>query len=192
MCEQIILWFTIMEDKTRAIERIKRVYKLTDDKLKLLKGFNCSGWGKLSSKFLTDIYHIDNEGEMINIMDAMRTSGKNLMELLSNKYGYLSAINEFNANLKFIEKVTYKTVDDLYCSPSVKRAIWRTVCLVREVEKINGCSPERIFIEMARGAEDKQKKNRLNPENSNFWIYIKILMAFIRTLKTSKASCKKN
>ena len=160
MCEQIILWFTIMEDKTRAIERIKRVYKLSDDKLKLLKGFNCSGWGKLSSKFLTDIYHIDGEGEMINIMDAMRTSGKNLMELLSNKYGYLSAINEFNANLKFNEKVTYKTVDDLYCSPSVKRAIWRTVCLVREVEKINGCPPERIFIEMARGAEGKQKNNR--------------------------------
>lgn len=51
-------------------------------------------------------------------------------------------------------------MDELYCSPSVKRAIWRTICLVREIEKINGCPPKRIFVEMARGATEEQKGKR--------------------------------
>ena len=82
------------------------------------------------------------------------------MELLSAKYGFSDAIKEFNADLNPSPNVQYSDVDELYCSPSVKRAIWRTICLVREIEKINGCPPKRIFVEMARGATKEQKGKR--------------------------------
>lgn len=79
------------------------------------------------------------------------------MELLSNKYDFAANIDKYNAQYRSDGKVTYETIENLYCSPSVKRAIWRTVCLVKEVEKVQGCPPKRIFVEMARG-DDKDKK----------------------------------
>ena len=160
MCEQIILWFTVMEDKARVIERVKRIYNLPESVLKQLKGYNCSGWGRLSKKFLTEINHVDEFGEIFSIIQMMRQSSCNLMELLSSKYNYLHFIDEHNKSFSNEDKITYKTIEDLYCSPAVKRAIWRTVCLAREIEKVQGCAPERIFVEMARGASEEQKGKR--------------------------------
>ncbi len=162
MCEDIIRCFTIMGDKgsMRATERIKRQYNLDDEVVKQLKGWSCSGWGRLSKEFLDGeaIYTVSKEsGEMLTIIQAMRETGCNLMELLSNKYDFSANIEKYNAQYRNDGKVTYETIEDLYCSPSVKRAIWRTVCLAREIEKVQGCPPSRIFIEMARG-EDKDKK----------------------------------
>lgn len=169
VCERIIVWFTVMSDKERIAERIRRELKLPNDTIKKLKDFNCSGWGKLSKKLLTEIYELNGDGEISvgvggevrNIITAMRETGKNFMELLSAKYGYLKAIEDYNGDLKG-DNVTYKTVVDLYCSPSVKRAIWRTVCLVKEITKIQGLPPERIFVEVARG-EETDKKGKTIP-----------------------------
>ncbi len=158
-CETIVKWFTIMGNKTDAAERAKREYKLDDETTKQLKGLNCSGWGRLSKEFLDgeDITTIDENGEILTIIQAMRETGCNLMELMSAKYGFRDAVDKYNAQYSGSDKVSYKTIEDLYCSPSVKRAIWRTVCLAKEIEKVQRCAPSRIFIEMARG-EDKSKK----------------------------------
>lgn len=160
MAEQIILWATLTPDKDRLVRRVKSHYSLPDDVLKKIKGLSFSGWGRLSEKFLTDIWAADDDGDRTNIIEAMKSTGANLMELLSAKYGFSDAIKEFNADLNPSPNVEYSDVDELYCSPSVKRAIWRTICLVREIEKINGCPPKRIFVEMARGATKEQKGKR--------------------------------
>lgn len=160
MAEQIILWATLTPDKDRLVRRVKNHYSLPDDVLKKIKGLSFSGWGRLSEKFLTDIWAADDDGVRTNIIEAMKSTGANLMELLSAKYGFSDAIKEFNADLNPSPNVEYSDVDELYCSPSVKRAIWRTICLVREIEKINGCPPKRIFVEMARGATKEQKGKR--------------------------------
>lgn len=159
-CEDIVKCFTIMGDKRRASEMIGKKYKLSAETVKSLRGLNCSGWGRLSKTFLDSniICHVSHEsGEILTIIQAMRETGCNLMELLSSKYDFTARIDEFNAQNSDNGKVTYSTVESLYCSPSVKRAIWRTVCLAREVEKVQGGPPKRIFIEMARGDEPQKK-----------------------------------
>ncbi len=160
MAEQIILWATVTPDKDRLVRRVKNNYSLPEDVLKRIKGLTFGGWGRLSEKFLTDIWAADDDGVRTNIIGAMKSTGANLMELLSAKYGFSDAVNAFNADNTPSSAVGYQDVDELYCSPSVKRAIWRTICLVREIEKINGCPPKRIFVEMARGATEDQKGKR--------------------------------
>lgn len=163
MCEEIIKWATIISDRERLERRIKNAYgaKLTDEEIKGLAAVKCSGWGRFSKELLTEIYckeSVDYEtGEYLNIIDTMRKTGKNFMQLLSNDYGYVAAIDDFNGGAGNTN-VTYKTIEDLYCSPSVKRAIWRTVILVREIVKIRGASPRKIFIEMARAEGEKNKR----------------------------------
>lgn len=163
MCEDIVKCFTIMGDNKRASERIAKKYKLDNDTEKKLRDLNCSGWGTLSRTLLDseEICHISRStGEVYTIIQAMRETGCNFMELLSSKYDFHTSIDNFNAGNAVSGKVNYATVDALYCSPSVKRAIWRTVCLAREVEKVQGCAPKRIFIEMARGEESQKKGQR--------------------------------
>lgn len=160
MAEHIILWATVTPDKDRLVRRVKNNYSLPEDVLKRIKGLTFSGWGRLSEKFLTDIWAADGDGVRTNIIGAMKSTGANLMELLSAKYGFSDAVNAFNADNTPSSDVGYQDVDELYCSPSVKRAIWRTICLVREIEKIKGCPPKRIFVEMARGATEEQKGKR--------------------------------
>jgi CRISPR-associated endonuclease Csn1 len=169
MCEEIIKWITVVSDKKRLHDRIKRVYgeKLTEDEIKGLSYLKYKDWGRLSKKFLTEIYSekfiVGETGEMPNIIDAMRISGKNLMQLLSDECGYADAVKKYNEENSEKASVTYNTVEELYCSPSVKRAIWRTVTLVREIVKIRGKAPKKIFIEMARGATEEQKHKRTVP-----------------------------
>ena len=49
-------------------------------------------------------------------------------------------------------------LDDLYVSPAVKRSIWRTLLISKEIKKITGKEPEKVFIEMARGNDGTTKK----------------------------------
>ncbi len=159
-CEEIVRCFTVMGDNNQAAERIKRTFKFDDEVIKKLKDLNCSGWGSLSKKLLDSeevSTVIESTGEVLTIIRAMRETGCNFMELLSAKYDFSECIRKFNESYNNDGRVNYETVDNLCCSPSVKRAIWRTVCLAREIEKVQGCHPSRIFIEMARG-EDKKKE----------------------------------
>ena len=160
LSERIILLATVTEDKDRLVRKLKKEYDLPDDVLNKIKGFACNGWGRLSEKLLTDIWAADDDGVRMNIIEAMKSTGANFMELLSQRYGFSGAIAEFNAESTPSSEVKYSDVESLGCSPSIKRAIWRTICLVREIEKINGCPPKRIFVEMARGATEEQKGKR--------------------------------
>ncbi len=163
MCEEIIKLVTIISDKDRLIKRVKERFgkKLNESQLNKIKGLNYTAWGKLSSTFLCDIKSdkfVDEEtGELQSIIQVMRSQPLNLMQVLSNANGFTTAVDEFNREHSVNEAVTYKTIENLYCSPLVKRAIWRTIVLAREVEKIKGKAPKKIFIEMARGDNESIK-----------------------------------
>ena len=81
------------------------------------------------------------------------------MQLLSNSFTFKKAIDETNAERENkITEITYETItDDLYVSPSVKRAIWQVVTITEEIRKIMRKQPKKIFVEMARGDKDAQK-----------------------------------
>jgi len=78
----------------------------------------------------------------------MRTDTENFMELLSNKHNYKRAIELANSESIVDEKVTYRAVEELYCSPAVKRSIWSALKIVREIVKVQGHSPKKIFVEI--------------------------------------------
>lgn len=164
LADSIIKKIVILgDDKKMLKNNLKLEYGdiLNDEQIKKCSQKKYSGWGKLSREFLTEIYHKDKaSGECISIMTALRETNCNLMQLLSNEYDFANEIEKANAyaNGKTGE-VSYTDINDLYVSPSVKRSIWRTVVIAKEIKKIMGHSPSKIFIEMARG-EDEKKKQR--------------------------------
>ena len=164
MCEEIITWITLISDKNRLERRIRNKYGkiLSDDEIKRFKSLNYTKWGRLSAELLNGIRSeklVDANGEYMTVIKALREKNRNLSDLLMSKdCGFIQAIEDYNKDNVPSGKVTYKTVEELYCSPSVKRSIWRAVELVREIVQIRGYAPKKIFIEMARGGKAETPK----------------------------------
>ena len=168
--EQIIEDITIFGgDRKMLKNRLQRKFDyLNKSQLDALTRLSYKGWGRLSKKFLVDLLPSDDgtrqvlvdkeTGEVMNIITALHKTGYNLMELLSDKFGYSHAVEEENKELISDDKVTYKDVDEMYISPAVKRPLWQTIRIVKEIVKIMGCEPSKIFIEMARENGQKGKK----------------------------------
>ncbi len=165
MCEEIICWITLISDKDRLEKRIRKKYGdvLSAERIKRIKGLNYSKWGRLSATLLDGIVSpqcADENGELMTVIQAMRNTGENFMQLMSAKYGFAAAVNEFNAENMPSGKITYSAIKDLRCSASVKRAIWRTVVLVKEIVKVCKGAPEKLFIETAREVNDDSRKGK--------------------------------
>lgn len=164
IAEDIINCIVIFGDDRKLLKnRLKKLYgmEINDEQIKKIIKLRYTGWGKLSEKMLDGILAVNTEtGEPISIIRALWETSNNFMELLSDRYGYMDAINEFNAKANgHPTKLTYELVDQTYASPAVKRAIWQTLLIVKEIQKIAGNNPKRVFVEMAR-QEDKKKKGK--------------------------------
>ena len=163
MMENIIKWITIFsEEKGMLLEKIKQNYpEVSSKQLTMLKRLRYKDWGRLSQTLLnsSDIAYIDDAtGECITIIEAMGREPINFMQLLSNEhhYGFIRKIKAFNQELTSAPSdISYDYVDKMYIAPSVKRTIWQTLLIVKELKKIIGHDPERIFLEMPRGEKDK-------------------------------------
>lgn len=166
MVENIISWLTLFgETKKLVINKIKENYgeKLNDDEINKLANLRYKGWGRFSEKLLTGIYSeklVDlSTGEIFNIINAMRNNMLHFMELLREEKGYTDAIENYNKKLeKPIIKVDYDIVNDIYVSPSVKRAVWQTLKIVEEIRKLLGKDPKKIFIETIRSNKAEKKR----------------------------------
>lgn len=158
--ETIILNIVLFgEDKKLLKQRIKTLFpKLTASQLKNICTLSYKGWGRLSKAFLENILAPSPETEEAwNIITALWETNDNLNQLLSRDYDFADAIEEFNSTEKKVE-LSYDTVDELYVSPAVKRQVWQTFRLIREIRKVMGHDPSRVFIEMAR---EKQESKRM-------------------------------
>ena len=151
-------------------KRLKREFssecaKFNENLSKLCR-IKFSGWGRLSEKLLTGLLgHNKNfEFDKNSILGFMLNGKGNLMELLSSEYTFSDLISSENSTLDKNDAFSYQNlVEGLYVSPSVKRMIWQTLLVVREItKKIMGYEPSRIFVEMARGATADQKGKRTN------------------------------
>lgn len=164
MAEEIIRNIVLFgEDKKMLAYSIKSKFEsiLNDEEIKALGKLKFTGWGRLSKEFLLEITSPDKQtGEYKSILAAMweNENNPNLMQLLSGQYGYLEAIEEYNqSSVTDSGKLTYDKVDELYISPSVKRMLWQTLTIVAELRKVMGHDPRKVFIEMARGPEEKKR-----------------------------------
>lgn len=168
--EKIIKDITIFGgDKKMLKNRLHREFSyLTPEQLTSLTRLSYDGWGRLSREFLVNLLPAEGNscevlvdhtsGEVLNIISAMRQTSYNLMELLGSRFGYGQAIEERNRKEEGQGRITYKDVEDLYISPAVRRPLWQALKIVREIVKITGKEPSKIFIEMARENGEKGRR----------------------------------
>lgn len=156
-------------DKKMLKNRLHREFSyLTPEQLTSLTRLSYDGWGRLSREFLVHLLPAEGDscevlvdhtsGEVLNIISAMRQTSYNLMELLGSRFGYGQAIEERNRKEEGQGRITYKDVEDLYISPAVRRPLWQALKIVREIVKITGKEPSKIFIEMARENGEKGRR----------------------------------
>lgn len=161
--ENIILNITLFgEDKKLLKQRLKNMYpSLTETQIKGLCSLSYKGWGRLSKAFLEEITAPAPEtGEVWSIMRALWETNDNLMQILSEKYRFGEAVELENTKDE-IKEISYDLVQQLRVSPSVQRQIWQTLQIVKELCKVMGQPPKRLFVEMAREkAESKRTESR--------------------------------
>lgn len=171
--ETIILNITLFgADKTLLKKRIDKMFPmLTPGQKKAITSLNYSGWGRLSRKFLEEIVAPNPEtGEILNIIGALWETKSNLMQLLSSQYGYQKELERLRGEWTG-SSLTYETVDELYVSPAVKRQIWQTLQVVKELQKVMGGPPKRVFLEVAREKADSGRT--ISRKNALKALYIK-------------------
>lgn len=165
--EDIVRDITLFADSQKMLkQRIHRKYPMLSDKqIAQLANKKYAGWGRLSRTFLENIESVNKEtGEVMNIITALWETNENLMKLLSGKYDYTKQIEQWNAGQMKKGEIEYQDIEELYVSPAVKRPIWQTIKIVREITNIMGGAPKRIFVEVARepGEKGVRKVSRRN------------------------------
>lgn len=157
--EEIILNIVLFGDDKKLLKKRMKIQfpQLTDKQLGVISGMSYKGWGRFSKRFLEEIVvPAPGTGEVWNLITALWDTNDNLMQLLYGEYGFLEEIAEANKDKRH-KTFSYQTIEESYVSPAVKRQIWQTVQVVKELQKVMGGSPKRLFIEMAREKQDSKR-----------------------------------
>lgn len=178
MVEQIIFWCTIYGDskhflKEQLLEKYGEV--LTDAQIKRILGIKFRDWGNLSKKFLELQGCSKETGEVNSLIRMLWETNDNLMELLAqDSYTFKEELeNMQESTYKVLAELQPEDLDHMYFSAPVKRMIWQTILIIKEVTKVIGCQPERLFIEMTR--EHGQKNDIKDSRAKKFYeLYSKI------------------
>lgn len=152
-CEDLIYWITIFEDREILKRKIKQKYgQLTNEQINQLCKRKYTGWSRLSKKLLTEIKA--NDGD--SIIDKLEKTNMNFMQIINEeKFGFNKKIEELMPNKT--TKIKYQDIDEIPTSPANKRAIWQSICVVKEIVKIMKKEPQNIYIEFARSEEYNKK-----------------------------------
>lgn len=157
MIETLILWVTLFEDKKILRRKIKNEFsKINDSQLDRICKLNYSGWSRLSEKLLVGIKAPNDKGVMQSIMECLRDSRFNFMQIVASEKSPFKKLIEEEAKITGVDKITPAVVDSLAASPAIRRGILQAAAIVNEIIKIMGHEPKKIFIEFAR--EDSEKK----------------------------------
>jgi CRISPR-associated endonuclease Csn1 len=178
--EEAINIITIIEDKKLAQKKLSEL-GLTKAQFKYIKTLNYSGWGKLSKKVLDSIKsEIKDENDEVmdySIMDLMRRTNLNFMEILEskNRFDYREQIDKLN---DISELTPYELIDQEYASPAMKRAIRQTFRVVDELKGIlNIDGFDSYFVETTR--EDQKEKKRTISRKKQLEDYYKAAKQFV-------------
>lgn len=184
--EKIITRITCTEDRFRLKKWLDGEFAdLPENERKYLCTLKYNDFGRLSEKFLCGINGVCKEtGEVGTIMDFLWNTNDNLMQLLSDRYTFREQTEQikkeyYDANAYTIGEM----MDDMYISNSVKRPIFRTLDIVSEITAAMGYAPKKIFVEMARGADESQKNTRTKTRKQQISeLYSKINTEEVRLL----------
>lgn len=165
MVEGIIRHILIFGDDRAMLKRWlrKNTHGLTEDDFSYICRLKYSDWGRLSETFLTGIYSADPDqvtGEACTIMDMLRKSDKNLMQLLTDRYTFAEQADAHRRELFGGDRSLTEELDSMYIAPAVRRSIRQTLRIVDEIVDIRKSVPEKVFIEMARGSREDMRGKR--------------------------------
>lgn len=163
--ERIIARATYSEDKARFSKWLHTEYPhLPENDMKYISGLKLKEFGRLSHRLLAGIEGAVNTatGEYMTVIRTMWETNLNLMQILhSDEMEFKKKISEIASEYYGRNKKTLsERLEEMYVSASVKRSIIRTLDIMKDVVKVKGHAPSRIFIEMARGATEDQKNKR--------------------------------
>ena len=156
MDEMILSVLLLKQEPDMLKSRIGRIYPhATEGQIKRVSKLPCSGWGRLSSKFLCDLKADlpENTDGPCSLLDALWNTQMNLMQLLANHMPYKKLIDTHNNEMFQDSGLNYHTVEKLSVPPAVRRTVWQTLKIVKEITHIMGESPKKIFVEMAKGSD---------------------------------------
>ena len=183
--EEIIHKRSFTEDNLRFRSYLKKFTKLSEDDIRKLSVKKFPGFGRLSRKFLTEPGHFDvKTGGKLSIINMMWEYNLNLQQLISDKYPFRKMVDSARREY-YSERSQSLTdrLDEMYVSNAVKRPIIRTFTLLDEIVKTMGKAPRKIFVEMARDVDSKEKgKRKLSRIASLKKLYEKIADDDIRRL----------
>lgn len=163
MVEDIVFWCTVYGDSKKFLkDRIEEKYgeKLTKEQIKRIVGFKFKDWGNLSKNFLELSGADVSTGESVSIIRALWNNNLNLMELINSRlYNYKERLAEYqNTMMKTLSDIEAEDLDEYYFSAPVKRMIWQTILIIKELVKVLGCEPDRIFVEMTRRPDERKMR----------------------------------
>ncbi len=160
--ERIIERASYAEDKGRVEKWLSREYTfLSKEDRKYICSIKIKDFGRLSRKFLTELEGAEKStGEITTILRTMWETNDNLMEILSDRYTFSEEIRSetesyYAANAMSLEN----RLDEMRVSNAVRRPIYRTLAIVKDLEKAFG-KPKKIFVETTRGSSPAQKGKR--------------------------------
>lgn len=153
--EKVVEAITILGEEKQMLKKCIQKEINCDDKIAdSLSKLSYKDWGRMSEKFLNGITIHDR-----TVLDCLWEKNKNLMELLGQEAGFMKVVEEYNNTKRPAStKVKYQDVENLYCSPAVKRSIWQTIRIVDELVKNIGHTPEKIFLEVTRNEDENTKR----------------------------------
>ncbi len=162
-CENLIYWITIFEEKKILKRKIEKEYgknspckdnlKLNEKQINELSKLRYTGWSRLSKKLIVGLK--SNDGE--TIIEKMENTQLNFMKIINKKdFGFDKQLVELMP--KVSKEIKYSEIEEIPTSPANKRAIWKSMCIVKEITKIMKSEPKNIYIEFARGEEEKVMK----------------------------------
>ena len=162
IAEDVVFYATVYGDSRKFLgEQLSEKYgaELTTDQIKRICGIKFKDWGKYSKQLLLLEGADKKTGEVKTVIDRMWCENKNFMELMTpDLYTYEEVLSTRAVKQeKALSEITHDDLMGEYISAPVRRMVWQTFKVVREIIEVQGCEPERIFIEMTRSNGEKQR-----------------------------------
>lgn len=184
--ERIIERASYAEDKSRLSSWIEKNYpQISDADRKYICNIKIKDFGRLSGRFLSGFEGVNREtGEIATILGALWSTNYNLMELLSERFSFADELKKYQEEYYVSNKPKLEDrLDEMYLSNAVKRPVYRTLDIVRDIKKAFG-TPKKIFVEMTRGAAENQKGKRTKTRKQQILeLYEKCREEDVRLLK---------
>ncbi len=175
MVENIIFWATIYGDTKKFLrDKIQEQYGdvLQKTQIKRIVGMKFKDWGRLSKELLLTEGVDCETGEVSTIIQKMWNDNYNLMELIeSGNFTYKKAIEEKTKKIeKTLSEIVYDDLEELYISAPVRRMVWQTILILKEIVGVMGEGPAKVFVEMARDA-NAEKKRTISRQKKFYELY---------------------